>query len=92
MKIIINKDWVVKTDGLNWIVCNPKKNRSNTYHTTLQAALTSCFNRRLQGPEFNFTVDLLKTTDKEFKNSKLVKKIEKMKDEIITAVAGKANK
>ena len=97
MKIIINKKWQIETDSLNWAVGNPSvdnktgKARLNnlTYHSTLGSALIWCFNRRLMEESESMILNHLQIADKEIREAKLVKLINKIKDEIVSAVGGK---
>ena len=93
MKIIINKRWVVETDGLNWTLGNPKLNKGKqtiahpTYHPTLALALMTCYERRLIGDETkDIILDLSDKVKREISMTKLVKLINDIKEEIIKAV------
>jgi hypothetical protein len=94
MEIIIGKNWIVKTDGLNWVLGNfsiDKKGNNNlsnpTYHPTIDQALLSCYQRRLLGKETaHIVIDLTDKIKGEIAMTRLVNLINKIKAEIITAV------
>lgn len=94
MIIRINENWEIHTDEHNWCLGNPVMQkrgeiilRNVTYYTNLRSCLQGCLERRLRSPEFNIIIDAL--DDKmELRLTKLVAKIDKVRDEIMNAVGG----